>query len=767
MQDASHRIRSFLAQNVQCFLGAFSAMNQQGFAGRNRKPDLLPKRPLLHSLAGHVRAQIQPDLPQRDHFGQSQQRLQSAARTLIPVGCGQGMATRSGQAIRLLPDQGDQPFPVPGSNTRHQKTTHPEPAGYPEFPLEGAAGTETVKVNVGIEKVGGEVLHQRAIYHSRAGQGKGPKHFPNLPEVLTNARNNRYPRNEKGHAMILPEGIHISYVRKIFFFTHGAGLLAGIMLPIVGSWVIGPQALSGAFFLICLATGLGLGMTMFSFLRITLRAQMQTQLTLLEPLAGRINLDTHSFEAINTALKTSVEQVEKFVHSLLSAMDQIVPHYRALASTSAFLSDRAHEGLAAARAARLDVEAMDEKQKQISQQIGFLADRTQDESAISRELFASIEEMAQAMDHSNNKFLETTTCIDEMASTVRSVAKQAESISSSVESTLQDLERLGEVFERMRSGATTNAQSVNAVRHDAENGLKVVDTSIQEMGRIASESQKAIEAMERLSRQTGEAAKIIEVIKELVSDTELLAFNAAIIAAKAGAEGKGFSVVAEEIRELADRTSSSAQDIHRIVKAIGEDTREVTRAVQSTGTRILRGKELTQSTGDALRKIAESSVQAALASNEIASLTATQEQRAQSLLQEVDQSLRSVKGITRFMHEQQLAIKLAQEGSNHMKSASEQITHGMEDQVRANREFEKNLLERQTQLDAIVSAVAFQAQVSQKVFAHFQKSETRLIKNTERISTITKNISGIERLTEEMKNMAGLFAVKTHTDQDR
>ena len=78
---------------------------------------------------------------------------------------------------------------------------------------------------------------------------------------------------------------------------------------------------------------------------------------------------------------------------------------------------------------------------------------------------------------------------------------------------------------------------------------------MNEMARIEQESLKATEAMQRLSHQTKEVAKIIEVIKELVSDTELLAFNAAIIAAKAGEDGKGFSVVAEEIRDLADRTT--------------------------------------------------------------------------------------------------------------------------------------------------------------------------------------------------------------------
>ena len=86
--------------------------------------------------------------------------------------------------------------------------------------------------------------------------------------------------------------------------------------------------------------------------------------------------------------------------------------YRSLAESSRYLSERAHEGLTAARSTRADVESMEQKQQQVMAQVQTLADRAQDEAAISRELSASLEEMAEAMEHSNDKFLETTTSVD-------------------------------------------------------------------------------------------------------------------------------------------------------------------------------------------------------------------------------------------------------------------------------------------------------------------------------------------------------------------
>jgi methyl-accepting chemotaxis protein len=553
------------------------------------------------------------------------------------------------------------------------------------------------------------------------------------------------------------ESAKISYLKKVFFATHLTGLVAGGLFPFVVSPIIGPAALSWPFFLSCLAMGIGVGAALFFFVRITLKSQLRQQLELLRPLAGDVALSGDTVEDLHAALVASVGQVEAMIGKLLTTVDTFVPHFRSLAESSRYLSERAHDGLAAARSTRTDVENMEHKQQQVMAQVQTLADRAQDEAAISRELYASMEEMAEAMEHSNAKFLETTTSVDEMASSVLEVAAQADEIAQSVEGTARDLDDIGDSLAKIRAGAAASAQAAGTVKKDAESGLLVVKTSMDEMERIEGESQRAMTAMQRLSRQTGEVAKIIEVIRELVSDTELLAFNAAIIAAKAGEEGRGFAVVAEEIRDLADRTTNSAQDIQRIVQAIGGDTREVTEAVEATGMRIAKGKQLSLSTGEALREIVESANQAAASSEEIAEQTGKQGARAKSLLDDAGHSLRSVKAIARAMQEQQIAIVRIQEGVGQMKSAADQIARGMDEQVRANREFGKGLAERETQVQGINEATRFQMATAQRIFSHFASSEKRLSSNAEKAAVILQEIAQLEKLAALLRDLAGAF----------
>ncbi len=549
----------------------------------------------------------------------------------------------------------------------------------------------------------------------------------------------------------------ISYLQRTFYITHLTGFLAGISFPFIAYPLVGSQAFSLPFVAICLAMGFAVGAMMFFYVLITLKSQLRRQLDILAPLIGKLDLPAETVEALQESMEKAVLQFQGLNRNFLTTIDHFVPHYRSLADSSRYLSDRAQDGIRAAQAIRKDITAMAQKQDEVMQMVQNLTDRAQNEAAISRELSASLEEMAQAMEISTAKFLETTTSVDEMTSSVRETAAQTDDIARSVEGTARDLESIGGALERIRNGSFSGARITETVKKDAESGLQVVRASMEEMERIEQESRRASGAMERLSRQTGEVVKIIEVIKELVSDTELLAFNAAIIAAKAGEEGKGFSVVAEEIRDLADRTTSSAQDIHRIVKAIGGDTREVTEAVEATSKRIARGKELSLSTGQALRKIVQSSSEAALASDEIANLTLAEEKRARALLDDAGRSLRSVKAIARTMREQQNAIARIQDGVSEMKGAADLIARGMEEQVRANREFDRGLLDRESQIQAIHAATSFQQSTVKLVFAHFESSEERLRRNTERSQIILREIAELEVLAETLRELVSTF----------
>ncbi|MDY6847759.1 MAG: methyl-accepting chemotaxis protein [Geoalkalibacter sp.] len=558
--------------------------------------------------------------------------------------------------------------------------------------------------------------------------------------------------------MVSQRSQDLSYIKKVMLFTHAVGLGVAIVFPFTARPLLGPVAYSPGFWALCLGMGYCIGALSFFFVRGTLKKQLRSQLRLLESIAGPMEFSGgESVEALLLAVENAVERVRRLVGGTYGAVNELIPHFRTLADSTRYLSDRTREGLAAATASNKDVAGMMEKQQQVLEQLESLSHRSQDEAALSRELSASLEEMAGAMERTRVKFQETSRITEQMTTSIAKVQSQADEVISAVGNTTQDLDTLGDSLEKIRWGASSSSEAADRVKNDAREGLEVVKTSIEEMERIEEESLRAIDAMKRLSVQTGEVAKIIEVIKELVSDTELLAFNAAIIAAKAGEEGKGFSVVAEEIRDLADRTTASAQDIHRIVRGISGDTREVTVAVDATAKRIATGKKLSLSTGEALRKIMASAVDAAGASEQIARLTGEQNERAQGLLDQAGKNLNAVKSMAMAMQKQQSDLREIEAGVNDMKGASDQIARGMEEQVRANHEFDCSLNERESQIRKVTESTRYQMEISNKVSEHFGRSEERLRRNAEKTAGIIRGISEMERLTDELRELAEEF----------
>ena len=563
-------------------------------------------------------------------------------------------------------------------------------------------------------------------------------------------------------AQTAPNG-GLSYLRRLFYFNHGIGLIAGAAFPPVASLLLGPEALSVPFVAASLLFGFLLGALSFLFIHATLKQQLRQQLAQLRGLTGSGSRGhgEESIEALHAEMARTVGEVAGLLQTLRGTVDEFVPHYQQLADASRYLSARTEDGLVAAQSARGEVDGMHRKQQDVMRETETLNARAQDEGAISRELSASLEAMAEAIEHSTQKFLETTRGVDEVVDAIRQATSQVGQVSRSMENTAHDLDGINEALDTLRQSVAASAHQAGSVRSDAEQGLEVVESFIQEMLRIDQESRKAVAAMQRLSRQTDEVTTILEVIKDLVSDTELLAFNAAIIAAKAGAEGRGFAVVAEEIRDLADRTTASAGEIEAIIKGIRADTRQVGATVESTGRFIGRGTELSRNTGDALRKILASSTQAASESSQLADTAGLHGQRVRALVDDAGRSLRSVRAIAQAMQRQEEAVGRIQAGVSEMKAAADQVAHGFDEQVRANREFDRSLLAREEQVRAICEATRFQMATVSQILEHFNRSEQRLHGNAAKARVIMQEIGALEGLAKQLHDLATQFQGET------
>ena len=171
---------------------------------------------------------------------------------------------------------------------------------------------------------------------------------------------------------------------------------------------------------------------------------------------------------------------------------------------------------------------------------------------------------------------------------------------------------------------------------NADLGGEVIDQTMREMVDMTQTVQGSSRSMEALSQRTDEIGNIAGVIKEIADQTNLLALNAAIEAARAGEQGRGFAVVADEVRKLAERTASSTKEIADVITAIQTETRDAVAGMLHVVSQVTANAEGARQAGESITRIREGSLRVVKVSTDIASALAEQSAASELIAKQVE-----------------------------------------------------------------------------------------------------------------------------------
>ncbi len=255
--------------------------------------------------------------------------------------------------------------------------------------------------------------------------------------------------------------------------------------------------------------------------------------------------------------------------------------------------------------------------------------------------------------------------IEELRTLVRGIHSATDQVTKATQETQSISNRLFEASQRQNkeikqasASVLQMAKSINEVAHTAttsarvakqslaaaEKGGQVVRSQIDGMNEIRGQIQDTSKRIKRLGESSMEIGEIVELISDITEQTNVLALNAAIQAASAGEAGRGFTVVAEEVQRLAERSAEATKQIEAIVKTIQADTQDAVAAMEKSTVGVVEGTKLSDAAGQALAEIQK-------VSRELAELIGTITTQAQMQSASVTDVTKGMQGILKITEE--------------------------------------------------------------------------------------------------------------------
>lgn len=452
-----------------------------------------------------------------------------------------------------------------------------------------------------------------------------------------------------------------------------------------------------------------------------------------------------AFNAMVDSLRGLVSQVGQNTRYVASAMGK-------LTAASSAMREAAQRQEEAVESTAESLGGIVASMHTVNDNLEALSETAIETSSAAIEMDSSIAATANHIDELSEIIDTTASSVVEMTSGIREIARSADTLNQSTESTAQALELLSGSVRTVESNAKESHALSDQTQTKAEEGMSAVHETVDGMMEIR-DSFKGIDAIiSSLSDKSESIGAVVKVIESVVEQTNLLALNAAIISSQAGEHGRAFSVVAEEVRSLAERTAASTREIAELIDSVQGGVHSAVSAMEQGSTRVERGVELSNTAGRILREIGESTQQSTRWAKEI--VEATRSQAAD--IDQVGIAMTQVK---------ETATQLNR-GTHEQDSASAEITRGVEQMRHLGLEVKNSAQEQRRESSLITQSVeivaakikqisvetndqskrADQIQKALEVFREVTLQTTRRAEETaETVSDLAAHAEGLEQ----------------------
>ncbi|HMC21447.1 MAG TPA: methyl-accepting chemotaxis protein [Thermoanaerobaculia bacterium] len=459
--------------------------------------------------------------------------------------------------------------------------------------------------------------------------------------------------------------------------------------------------------------------------------------------------------ALAESFNAMAGNLEKTLTRLQRSQTQLKSVFETVGSRSRTVVDRVDEQRAVVDDTYSSIDQMNNGVRKITENVESLSAASEETSASMLEMAASTEEVSRQTETLFRSVEDTATATEQMVSSINEVDRNIDYLASFVSETSSSMVQMSASIAQVESNAARSYDLSLAAAEAAESGMKAVRETIEAMEQIRGAVVEANAVVSRLGERSTAIGRILNVIEDVAEQTNLLALNAAILAAQAGEHGKGFSVVATEIRELSERTASSTREITGLIQAVQSEVRNALVSMSAGSKLVEDGVSLSHEAGKALTNILQSATSASNMGKEIAAATNQQAEGSENVTRAVEQLQGMVKQINAATAQQA-------QGSQHILKAVEamrEVTHfvrqAMIEQKSGSSMIATSSEQMITMIHEIFQAASNQTIESEKIMNTMEQvrtiAEENRISANEMSDTLTLLSDAIRGLDEEIR----------------
>ncbi|MBI4838717.1 MAG: hypothetical protein HY806_06160 [Nitrospirae bacterium] len=357
-------------------------------------------------------------------------------------------------------------------------------------------------------------------------------------------------------------------------------------------------------------------------------------------------------------------------------------------------------------------------QKQIVSNTEKLLSLSNDNLSAILETSATSQQIAVSADNLNQNLNNSYTAVSELAQTAQGVASMSEAVSSAVEQASTSVEEITatvrEVENIIKEAASLSTQTTNII---SSKGAESVSNAIASINTIKEFAMSLVAIMNDLAKRSGDVEKILAVIKNVTEETSLLSLNAAILAAHAGEYGKGFSVVADEMRHLSDKTAGSTREIAEIILAIQKEIKKAVEGTKETLKTVENGKEVIHKTGGTLNEILFASRNSTEMAKSIERAAVEQTKGLELIVNSIEHIKKMIVDVNKASEEQEKSANYLLESISSIRDAMETTKKATDEQARSSRVITENIELANEKTSEIAKASSEQEKANEKTLA--------------------------------------------------